>query len=119
MRLYFSDLCALWLIEHPLIFNFVSSTIYTLFLSQDIAILPNHFYDLIKLKSERSNLLSVTWIAEGDESQPIQFLPSFCATTNVVPEPQKKSATRSLALQNCPIILSNNCSCFSVSYPVE
>ena len=81
--------------------------------------LPNLLYDLIKLKSERSNLLSVIWIADGDESQPIQFLPSFCATTNVVPEPQKKSATRSLALQNCPIILSNNCSCFSVSYPVE
>ena len=42
-------------------------------------------------------------------------MPSLCATTNVVPEPQKKSATRSFALENCPIILSNNCSCFSVS----
>src|SRR5712691_11740081 len=80
---------------------------------------PLGFSALIRLKSDCSNLLSVTWIAVEEQSQPIQFLPSLCATTNVVPEPQKKSATRSLALENCPIILSNNCSCFSVSYPVE
>jgi hypothetical protein len=32
-------------------------------------------------------------MAYFDKSTPIQRLPSFSATANVVPEPQKKSAT--------------------------
>jgi len=42
---------------------------------------PLGFNALIRLKSDRSNLLSVTWIAVEEQSQPIQFLPSLCATT--------------------------------------
>ena len=61
MRLDFSDLCALWVIEHHLIFDFASSISYALsLLMARYRNMPHHFHDLIKLKSERSNLLSVT-----------------------------------------------------------
>ena len=37
--------------------------------------------------------------SERPKSHPIHFRPSFSATARVVPEPQKKSATRSPALE--------------------
>src|SRR5512147_338147 len=45
---------------------------------------------------------------EAAESQPIHLRPSFSATTIVVPEPQKKSATRSPSLDEAQIIRSRD-----------
>jgi len=114
MELYFPDLCALCVgVSFDCRFRVQSHLCSSG--CWPTGIFSPLLHALIRLKSDRSNLLSVTLIAVEEQSQPIQFLPSLCATTNVVPEPQKKSATRSLVLENCPIILSNNCSCFSVS----
>jgi len=40
-----------------------------------------------------------------DKSHPIHLLPNFSATANVVPEPQKKSATISPGLEDARMIL--------------
>jgi len=57
-------------------------------------------------------LLRLIFIACFAKSEPIHRLPSFSATANVVPEPQKKSATMSVSLEDARIILFNNLSGF-------
>ena len=55
-------------------------------------------------------------MANFPKSQPIHFLFNFSATANVVPLPQKKSATKSFSLVEESIILSNKFSGFCVGY---
>ena len=62
-----------------------------------------------------SRRLRVVWIAKRPRSQPIQRRPSFSATTSVVPDPQKKSATRSPGLLDASMIRSSSASGFCVS----
>src|SRR3989338_2420661 len=51
-------------------------------------------------------------------SHPIHRRFNFSATVTVVPEPAKKSATKSFGLEDASITLSSSCSEFSVGYPV-
>src|SRR5712691_6839893 len=64
-----------------------------------------------------SRRLRVVWIAKRPRSQPIHRRPSFSATARVVPEPQKKSATKSPGLDDAVMILVKSSSVFCVGYP--
>ncbi len=58
------------------------------------------------------NLFLHNSIAFGLLSTPIQFRFNLLATLNVVPEPQKKSATKSPSFEEASMIRSNSFSGF-------
>src|SRR3989338_6742307 len=66
-----------------------------------------------------TSLARVTCIPTFPSSEPIHLRLSFSATDRVVPEPMKKSATRSPSLEEHLMIFSNNSLGFCVSYPVR
>src|SRR5512139_2472923 len=58
-------------------------------------------------------------MARKDSSVAMNRLPFCAATTAVVPEPQKKSATRSPEFDEARMMRFNNASGFWVGYPVR
>src|SRR5215510_2165794 len=64
-----------------------------------------------------SRRLRVVWMAKRPRSQPIHRRPSFSATVRVVPEPQKKSATKYPGLDDAVMIFAKISSVFCVGYP--
>ena len=66
-----------------------------------------------------SNRITLLLTASGLLSQPVKVRASLAAPTSVVPEPQNRSATASLWLDDALIMRSSSASGFCVSYPTR